>query len=763
MVWLNQLKDQLTFMRLRTRVILYALLICVLGGSSFFLYNDYKNNIVAQQQQHMLSISQSIARSIDLYVAEVVDSMQIVTLGKDFVENLKDNEKKSNKEALYASLKAFTDAEGRPIYGTYLFNAKNQLIVQMSQGQSVSANLKGELTKVSSLKKSYIGKVYLDPVRRSFILNIYEPVLQEGTYIGTLCVAIDLEVIYEKLIAPIKVGEKGYALVKDEDGIIIMHKLKEQIGYDVIDTRKMLYPNLDFTELEDLIAQQLKGEEGTAIFHSYWWADKNDLRKVKKISAFTPVHLGEHFWVVGLTMSYDEVQAPMNIFLFGVMALAIFIAIVFHLVLQALTKVKMSKEELEQETIYLKMLNESSEQLRQQESELYHAQKLKMIGTLAGGIAHDINNLLTPIYGYSELLLSQMEENHTFREEIDEIYKASQKGKDLIEQLLLFSRKDNGMTSTSLVDINEVTTDTLRLLKNVLPKKVKITADITPNCGYVEANFTQLHQVIFNLCNNAYHAIKDNEGSMHISLKKIPVSLINDNSDHTEEAYNFVEISVTDTGIGMDSETKERLFEPFFTTKEIGEGTGLGLFVVKSIIDKYNGQIHVESSPGKGSTFKVYLQVVETKEPKNTIPDYLNTEQTQVAEVPSPKAIKILVVDDNDTVNRLLKKGLSYYGYYVTTETSSINAYKTIKANPEKFDLLITDYMMPDQKGTDLAKKVRKLKKDLGIILMTGFMDESQVSLATNKSIDAYILKPIEIARLSDAILKVYDQRRQQH
>lgn len=764
MKWLNRIKDQMTFMRFRTRVILYLLLICVLGGSIYFLYTDYKNNIVAQQQQHMLSISQSIARSIDLYVDEVLDSMQIITFEQGFVENLKNNQTFSNKSGLYASIKAFTDAEGRPIYGAYIFDKHGKAVTQISQGHSVSNNLKLELQKVTTLKTSYIGKVYLDPKRKSFLLNVYEPIIHNGQFIGTLCAAIDLEVIYEKLIDPIKIGGKGYALVKDQDGIIIMHKLKEQIGYDVIDTRKAIYPDLDFTELERLIDLQLKGVEGTAIFHSYWWADKGNLKRAKKISAFTPVNLGEHFWVVGLTMSYDEIQRPINIFLIGVMSLALFIAMVFHFVLQALTKVKLSKEELEQETIYLKMLNESSEQLRQQESELYHSQKLKMIGTLAGGIAHDINNLLTPIYGYSELLLSQMDSDHAFKEEIDEIYKASQKGKDLIEQLLLFSRKDNGMTSISKVNINEVTEDTLRLFKTVIPNRTKITADLEEGCGIVSANFTQLHQVIFNLCNNAYHAIKDNEGSIHVSLKKIPVSLINDNSDHLEEAYNFVELSVTDTGCGMDSETNERLFEPFFTTKEIGEGTGLGLFVVKSIIDKYNGQIQVESTPGKGSTFKVYLQVEESDPQTETKDLYLYTSQEDAmgATAPSPEAIRILVVDDNDTVNRLLKKGLQYYGFHVTTETSSINAYKSFKANPNQYDLMITDYMMPDQKGTELAKKVRKMRKDLGIILMTGFMDESQVTLATNKAIDAYILKPIEIARLSDAILKVYEKRHTQ-
>lgn len=753
MNWLHYLREQIGIMRLRTRIFLYAIVLIVLCSSVYLLYSDYKKTIVSQQEQHMLSIAQSIARSIDLYIDEIENSIQILALNEDFVKSLATHEDTFAKSKLSLALKSYATAVGQPIYGAYLFDERGRNVVSQTSGYTVSTNLKQEVQTVVNNRLPYIGEAYLDPIKRNFVLNIYQPVFKNEALIGVFCVAIDLEVIYKNLIDPVKIGGKGYALVKDEDGIIIMHKLKEQIGYDVIDTRKLLYPNLDFSELEKLIDEQLKGQEGTMIFHSYWWADKDNLKKAKKISAYTPIDLGDHFWVVGLTMSYDEIQSPINVFLSGVIGLALFMALLFHMVLQALSKAKMTKDELEQETIYLKMLNESSEQLRQQESELYHSQKLKMIGTLAGGIAHDINNLLTPIYGYSELMLSQMEDDHPFKEEVDEIYKASTKGKDLIEQLLTFSRKDNGMTSISAVDINEVTQETIRLVRNILPKKIRITQDLEPDCGFIEANFTQIHQVIFNLCTNAYHAIEDETGDIHISLKKIPVSLINDSSNHNEEAFNFIEIAITDNGSGMTQETKERLFEPFFTTKGIGEGTGLGLFVVKSIIDKYGGQILVESAPGQGSTFKVYFQVKDKLACDTaTHPKGGNLQGS---------GIRLLAVDDNDTVNRLLEKGLSYYGFEITTFNSSLQAYKAFKANPQQWDVLITDYMMPELKGTELARKARKVRKDVGIILMTGFMDESQASAASSKSIDAYILKPIQIATLADSIIKTYNRYRQ--
>lgn len=752
----NWLSDQFFFMKLKTRILLYLMLICILGGSVFFLYRDYERSLVEQQQQHMLSVSKSISRSIELFIDEVVDSMRIVTLDKSFASQIKAAPSPTEKQAYVNKLKSYTNAEGSPIYGAYLFNASGKLIAQYSQGDAISNTLKQEIILATAKKSSFKGKAYLDPIRHTFILNIYEPVFKENVYMGTFSVAIDLDVIYDKLIDPVQIGKKGYALVKDQYGTIIMHKLKEQVGINVIDTRKAMYPNLDFSGLEKLVNEQLKAKEGTYIYYSYWWADK-ELKKAKKLNAFSPVTFDDQFWVVALTMSYEEIRVPMNQFLFGIFFIALFVAVVFHLFIQAMAKIRTSKEELEQETQYLKMLNESSEQLRQQEAELHHSQKLKMIGTLAGGISHDINNLLTPIYGYSELMLDQIDSSHPFYEEVSEIYTASKKGKDLIEQLLLFSRKDNGMTSMSLVDMNQVTLETVKLLRTMLPKHVKINTAFEPNCGLVHANFTQLHQVIFNLCMNAYQAVNqtpnpEKEAVIDISLKKIPVSLINDSSRTAEEAYNFVELTIKDSGCGMDNATKERIFEPFFTTKDIGDGTGLGLFVVKTIIDKYGGQIQVESTPEIGSTFKVYFQLVENTE--NTLADEAANPHT--SPLSRAGSLKLLVVDDNDTVNRLLKKGLEFYGYQVQTETSSVTALKLIRSNPEAFDLLITDYMMPDQNGIELAKKARRTKKDLGIILMTGFMDEMRVNNAKHNAVDSFILKPIEIARLSEAIQNVY-------
>jgi signal transduction histidine kinase/CheY-like chemotaxis protein len=716
-----------------------VLAVLILSALIYFTYDGYRKTIVVQQQQNMLGNAKSIARSIELFISDTIDSMKIVTLDKTFIGNIKNAEQGKVNNDFMRKITTYYDASGNEIDSVYFIGRDGTILTRYPQGISAPDSIVKEDIRAAIAKKAtYIGNAYLDKDKNIFLLNIFEPVFEGGEFKGIMSAAINLSVIYDKLIAPVRVGQRGYAQVKDQQGIIIMHTVKEQVGMDVIDTRKQVHPDLDYSELETLIDDQLKGKEGTAIYHSYWWGE-NILKRVKKLNAYTPVNLGDRFWVVALIMSYDEIQGPINRFLIKIIGIVSLIVIIIYFFVAALLRMKKNKEELEKETRYLKMLNETSEQLRKKEAELYHSHKLKMIGTLAGGIAHDINNLLTPILGYSELLLMQVPEDSDYHEEVEEIYKASQRGKDLIEQILLFSRKDNGIIKMEPIDINEVTKETIKLLKAIVPKNVQIKQDLQENCGYVKANFTQLHQVIFNLCTNAYQAIKDNKGFIEISLKV--------SKDAIDYGKDYAELVIRDSGCGMDEETKSRIFDPFFTTKDIGEGTGLGLFVVQSIIDKYEGTISVESKKGEGSTFKVYLPILK--------------EQTgnRVEQMEQPKLTEnktILLVDDNENIIRVLEKGLTHLGYEVHSETESLKALERFKQAPDKYDLVITDFMMPNLKGSELASKLKEISNNIKIILITGYMDKSLETIGDTTVIDECIAKPVELAKLSNIIKKLF-------
>jgi two-component system, cell cycle sensor histidine kinase and response regulator CckA len=728
------IKNKFKITKEKLRGAAYIALLIVLCVLIYLTYNQYKNTIVTQQQQSMLESSRSISRGINLFIEDVQDSMKVIVLDKEFIKGEVDYRSK---------LKAYCDAQEKAVAAAYFFDENGKIMAHYPQSVEniIAANFQ-DVRDVVVSGKSKIGRARFNKNRDYFILSIYEPVFDGENLKGILSVDIRLDLIYNILIAPVRIGEKGYALVKDQKGTIIMHTVKEQVGMDVIESRKQAYPNLEYEDLERLISEQLKGKEGTAIYHSYWWGE-NKLRRVKKLNAYTPVRFGDQFWIVALTMSYDEIQGPINRFLAIVIGIASLVATIIYAFLLAFIKVKRNKEELEQETKYLKMLNEASEELRKKEAEMYHSHKLKMVGTLAGGIAHDINNLLTPILGYSELLLMSIPKDSENYEDAEEIYKASQKGKELVEQILLFSRNDNGMVKVEPVDIREVTIETIRLLKSVLPKNVKIREDIKIDGGYVKANFTQIHQVIFNLCTNAYQAIKHDNGEIQISLTNIHCEQVEDRLKVLDKDIEYVELTVRDNGCGMNEETKDRIFDPFFTTKTIGEGTGLGLFVVRSIIDKYGGAITVDSELGVGSCFKVYLPLIFEGSP-------MRNNNRHKSELGGRK--RIMIVDDNEDVIKVLKKGLESFGHMVVSEDDNVKALEKFKGEQKGFDLLITDYMMPGLKGDELAAEIKKVKKSVKVILMSGYMADSEKDVKSSEGIDAFIQKPVEINKLIEII-----------
>jgi signal transduction histidine kinase/CheY-like chemotaxis protein len=727
------------------KMTLFATLIAILSILVFFSYNEYKNTIISQQQKQMLGIASSISESIDLFLDDVVASMRIITLDKEYIKGISMIEKEGTIDIYYEKLKAYSDAQGEQINAVYFFDDKGVCLTQYSKNkENIYKDFKEEINKAVVSRETYIGKTYLDKVTNTFFLNVYEPIFDGQNFRGVVSAAINLDVIYDKLIAPVKIGEKGYALVKNQQGTIIMHTVKEQVGMDVIESRKQVFPGLDYRELEVLIKDQLTGKEGTAIYHSYWWAE-DVLKKVKKLNAYTPVYVGENFWVVAITMSYDEIQRPITKFLGIIIVMASLIAIIIYFFISQLMNMKKNKEKLEKETEYLKRLNETSEELRLKEAEMYHSHKLKMIGTLAGGIAHDINNLLTPILGYSELLLMTLPESSDHHENVEEIYKASQRGKDLIEQLLVFSRNESGMVKVEPVNINEVLKQCIKLLKSVRPKNVIIKEKIEKNCGYIHANFTQIHQVIFNLCTNAIQAIENEVGEIEVSLHTLSSNEVKDIVKQTQEESSYIEIIVKDTGCGMDEETKKRIFDPFFTTKAKEEGTGLGLFVVQSIIDKYKGAIVCESEVGKGSCFKIYLPLLK---------EAVGIEHKMISKQKLIPRKKVLVVDDNEEVLRVLKKELEHLGCEVVTEMSSTSALKRFQVEYNDIELVITDYIMPELKGDKLAEGIKFIKKDTVVILMTGYMDEKEKTIDEIEAIDDYIFKPIELTKLSELLKK---------
>jgi len=389
---------------------------------------------------------------------------------------------------------------------------------------------------------------------------------------------------------------------------------------------------------------------------------------------------------------------------------------------------------------------------RKLESQLRQAQKMEAMGTLAGGIAHDFNNILAIITGNAELADEEIAPENPTGECLREILEASRRGKDLVKQILAFSRKEDRDFVT--IHPQSIIKETLKLLRSTTPTTVSVVQDISQDCCMIKANPTRLHQLLLNLFTNAVHAMNE-KGEVIVSLQEVELDADDFNQFlHVISFQNmlpgsYARLSVTDHGTGMDHETLESIFDPFFTTKDVGQGTGMGLSVVHGIIENHKGFMVVDSEPGRGSTFQAYFPISEEDAPSEI--QHKTTDLKRGSE-------HVLLIDDEPSILKMGQRMLESLGYRVTVEDSSLKAYETFKSNPNRFDLVITDQTMPNMSGTELTEKILQLDPEIAVILCTGFSSKVSEENARDKGIKKYIHKPYNKNILSEAVREVLDE-----
>ena len=380
------------------------------------------------------------------------------------------------------------------------------------------------------------------------------------------------------------------------------------------------------------------------------------------------------------------------------------------------------------------------------EVQLRHAQKMESIGFLAGGIAHDLNNILFPISGLSEMLLDDIPPGNPEHESIKQIYKSAQRGSDLVKQILTFSRQSKPQKLP--IKIQSILKDVLRLVRSTIPMNIEITSHIKPDCGMVSADPTQVHQIVMNLITNAYHAVERNGGTIDIELKETGPPEVTLGYSVRLLARGYARITVSDTGTGIDNTLIDKIFDPYFTTKELGKGTGLGLSVVYGIVKEHGGDIQVYSEVGKGTSFHVYLPLLT---------DANDSKSAAVTrEYPTGRE-RILLVDDEEPIARMEQIMLERLGYQVTARTSSLDALAAFKANPGHFDLVISDKGMPLMTGEQLSRELILIKPGIPIIICTGFSDENDVNRAMSMGIKGFLMKPVATGDMATMVRKALD------
>lgn len=368
---------------------------------------------------------------------------------------------------------------------------------------------------------------------------------------------------------------------------------------------------------------------------------------------------------------------------------------------------------------------------RQLEAQLRQAQKMEAVGTLASGIAHDFNNILAAMLGYTELTLDDVAQDSRAWCNLQAVLTAGQRARDLVRQILTFSRQTEPQRQPLRLD--GIIQDALKLLRASIPSTIEIRQRIHTDAGTVLADATQMHQVLMNLCANAAQAMRQSGGVLEVSLEEVLMTAELAAALPNLEPGPYIRFTVRDTGRGMEPEVLERIFEPFFTTKALGEGTGMGLAQAHGIVTNHDGVISVESTPGQGATFTVYLpQCQETSGPEAPPED------------PIPGGNEcLLFVDDEPPLARLGQEMLERLGYQVVIRTSSVEALEAFRANPQRFDLVIADQTMPHLTGEALTRELRCLRPDMPIILCTGFSHTMTAEKAQALGIDAFCLKPL--------------------
>jgi PAS domain S-box-containing protein len=375
------------------------------------------------------------------------------------------------------------------------------------------------------------------------------------------------------------------------------------------------------------------------------------------------------------------------------------------------------------------------------ENQLRQAQKMESIGTLAGGIAHDFNNILSPIIGFTEMTAAEMPAGSQARANLEEVLTAAQRAKEMVRHILTFSRQDT--QEMKAMQLLPVVQESMKLLRSSLPSTIDIEVQLDEETGSVMGDSTQIHQLVVNLCTNAYQAMRERGGRLKVSLAEVDDDTAIQVPGWDLSSGSYICLSVEDTGHGIDQAIIDRIFEPYFTTKGPAEGTGMGLSMVHGIVKRHQGHITVDSTLGAGTTFRVYIPQMAS------VHEATLHETTEFIPMGNEH---ILLVDDEPQLLTMQGQILERLGYDVTAMSSSKDALGAFRQAPKTFDLLITDQTMPNLTGAELSAEVLKLRPDLPIILCTGFSEALSPETATDMGIQHYLQKPVPLKALARTV-----------
>lgn len=568
--------------------------------------------------------------------------------------------------------------------------------------------------KIRDGSQLMVMEPHLGPITKTKVTGIALPIHDhEGHFNGLLGGSIQFEELVD-LVEVLERELRTQLLVLDRNGVLQL--------------ASAAFSRFVETKLPDIL-RQVKGHEKTTIpleFAEQAWI----VRTVSlSDSDFQVISLASQPSLVGFLQQSPFLLLVDTILVLLLIALS---CLLFH---EYRLQLRLSRQEQEQRAL--------EEQLRQ-------SRKMEMIGTLTGGIAHDFNNILSAIIGYSEITLHSLPEDAPIRDDIGKILQAGNRAKTLVQQLLAFSRIQPQHQTVLL--IQQTIEEALQLLRASLPVTIAIETDIDPECPPVLADATQMHQIVMNLCTNGAQALTDGQGTISISLFSTRGGPTITGGSGAGKNTRYAVLRVCDTGRGIPSDVRERIFEPYFTTKKSGEGTGLGLATVHGIVKSHGGHIEVHDNEPCGVCFFIYLPCTGSDSTPNRIADDYSQPLPQGSE-------RLLVVDDEEEVLQMMQKLLMQLGYTVTCVRDGLDGLNLFESNPDAFDLVITDQTMPHMTGDVLAASVCAIRKDLPVIICTGFSPQMDQQKIKEVGAAGLLLKPVSKKELAVAVRRALDRK----
>lgn len=697
---------------------------------TLFFYHNYRQELIEVEENQLLVMARTVGKSLVNYIDQELEAMDLYFSDPGLC-NLANDRDIQQMAAVFME-------KNRDLYDAIAcYDSQGQCIFEEGLLDFDYREAPDDKEAVICGKKLSSNGWYQMFISRKFQRN-------KEQY--TVICAMNLNQIYEQIVAPVQIGKGGYSIVKDRDLVILMHHAPSQIGIDAAYDRNMRYPQLDLQDLFEWVTMQQNQTEGSRIIYSYVWDDPK-LAPERRIVAYTTIHVSGEEWIVNSTLPYEELNEPLSRMvrrLSGMSALFLLFLIGF---VYFITRILMRAEAQKKEIVYLKEINQGMELLRHKEEELLRYERMQSVGQMSSHIAHEFNNYLTPVMIYGEILESDATISSQNQEMIHGIIKSVEEAAALSRRLLDFSRQDSYGELINQ-DLRKEVSEACQVVERMAPECVSLVTEISTVPLWVRGNKGMMSHLLLNLSNNAFHAMEGKEGVLTIRLfrvgrEELPGDRMNGIPEKTREDFagdfkgDWAVLSVTDTGCGISREALDKIFEPFYTTKRSGKGTGLGLSVVRNVMEAVKGRIWIESRVGVGTSFTLFFPLMEPR-------DFKDKKQKK------GKFRRIVVVDDDlevlkalDTMLRDTLVKAEYCGHPAA-------ALSLLQKRKEDYDMVLTDYQMPSINGLELSAMVRRLNPQIHLVLMSG-LDRSQFDwYLKNGMIDDFISKTELGSRLKE-------------